>query len=532
MEAALLEAVADPAFYPHGPESVEVRHTHISVVALAGPLVYKVKKPVDFGFLDFTSLEKRRHFCHEEVRLNRRLAPDVYLRVVPIIRRPDGRLALEGDGEAVEYAVEMRRLPAERMLPALLASGQVTAEDISQLAQRVYEFHRAAERSEAVSAHGRLEVIEAEVRENFRQLEPYVGRTLSGEVLTVLRDRTERFLETHHDLFSQRLADGRIVEGHGDLHADHICLEPGGPTIYDCIEFNEAFRCLDVASEVAFLAMDLDFLGHPELSDAFALHYRSLAEDPSLPRMLPFYQSYRAVVRGKVESFRLDDEDLPKESRAEAAEAARRYLGLASRYATGFDLPTLIVCCGLIGSGKSTVAQALASNLDGVVLGSDVIRKELAGLPPEARRVEPYGTGLYSREMTEQTYGALLERARSLLAAGRTVVLDATFARRTQRNRARQLAAEAEVAVWCCWCRCPEEALRQRLRDRAVEHLGPSDAREELLEPFLAAFQPPEEWPAETLITVETEEPLARCVASVLERLRPSQAPLEAIRAG
>jgi aminoglycoside phosphotransferase family enzyme/predicted kinase len=521
IDSALMEAMADPAFYPHRPESVELRQTHISVLALAGPLVYKIKKPVDFGFCDFTTLEKRLFYCKEEIRLNRRLAPDVYRRVAPIVRLRNGGFALDGHGETLEYAVEMRRLPEERMLPTLLAAGKVTVEDAAALAQFIHQFHQKAGRSDSINIHGRLQEIEAEVRRNFQQLKPFVGRTIEEGELSTLRDRTERFLTTHHDLFSQRVADGRIVEGHGDLHADHICLEPSGIVIYDCIEFNEAFRCLDIASEVAFLTMDLDYLGHPDIADVFALHYRTLAEDPGLPRMLPFYQSYRAVVRGKVESFRLEDPDVPAPARSKAAEAARQYLALALLYAQSFDLPALIIFCGIIGSGKTSLAKSLASNIEGVAISSDLIRKELAGLPAEVHRFEAFGSGLYSQEMTEHTYAALLERARTLLAAGRTVILDASFSKRTLRDQARRLAAEAEVEAWCCWCRCDEENLRRRLRDRMVEEKGPSDAREGLMVPFTAAFEPPDEWPEETLAVVDTTRSLASSTAALVEKLRP-----------
>jgi hypothetical protein len=280
IDPQLLDALADPGFYPHRPSSVELHHTHISVVALAGDLVYKVKKPVDFGFCDFTTLEKRRHFCHEEVRLNRRLAPDVYRRVATIVRTADGELVLDGQGQVVEYAVEMRRLPAERMLPALLASGQVTRQTMLELARVIHSFHQRASRGGLADAYGRIEVIESEVRQNFEQLEPYVDRTISREAFKELKNRMERFLATHRDLFGQRAAEGRIVEGHGDLHAEHICLEGDRVIIYDCIEFSEEFRCVDVASEVAFLAMDLDFLGHEDLSRAFLDSYRALSEEP------------------------------------------------------------------------------------------------------------------------------------------------------------------------------------------------------------------------------------------------------------
>jgi aminoglycoside phosphotransferase family enzyme/predicted kinase len=525
IDPALMEAMAEPGFYPHRPASVEVLQTHISVVALAGPLVYKVKKPVDFGFCDFTTLDKRRRFCYEEIRLNRRLAPDVYRRVVPIVRSPDGALELDGKGEPFEYAVEMRRLAAERMLPARLAAGEVTVETMADIARRIHTFHAEAARSVVISSYGRLKVIEEEVTENFQQLEPFVGRTIEPEAFAELKDRTERFLATHPDLFRQRIAEGRIVEGHGDLHADHICLEQGGPVVYDCIEFNEAFRCLDVASEVAFLAMDLDSLGYPELAEGFVDQYGALADDPGLMRLLPFYQSYRAVVRGKVESFRLDDPDIPDRAKAEAIEAARHYLELACSYARSLDLPALVIMCGLIGSGKSTLAAALESPLDAVVLRSDVLRKELAGLAPDAHVDEPYGAGLYGEEISDQTYRELIERARPHLEAGRTVILDASFARRTDRQWARQTAAEAKVETWCCWCRCKEEELRGRLRRREGEPRGPSDAREAILEPFTADFQPPEEWPAETLIVVETDRPVTSCMTEVMERLRPRPVP-------
>jgi hypothetical protein len=220
-----------------------------------------------------------------------------------------------------------------------------------------------------------------------------------------------------------------------------------------------------------------------------------------------------------VESFRIDDPDIPAEEKELARAHARRYLELAVSYAKALDLPMLIVMCGLIGSGKSTLAASLASRLDAIVLRSDLVRKELAGLSPKERRFVGFEEGIYGRKMTEKTYGVLLEKARKILEAGRTVILDASFLRKDYRKQALKLAASVGVEAWCCWCRCPQELLRKRLRERLAKEEGPSDAREALLEPMVESFQPPNEWPKESLILVDTQEPLAQCTTAVLERL-------------
>lgn len=325
----ILRFLSEPASYPHRPPRVEVVQTHISAIFLAGHLVYKVKKPVNLGFLDFTTLERRRHFCQEEVRLNRRLCPEVYLGV-EVIGRTNGALSL-GRGEPVEYAVVMRRLPQDRMMDALLARGELTPRMVEDVAACLADFHERAATDERIAAFGRPEAIRVNTDENFAQTERYRGRLLSPQQFSDIRRFTEAFLE-RRELFEERIRRGRVRDGHGDLHLQHICLADR-IYIFDCIEFNERFRYGDVAVDLAFLLMDLDFHDRPDLARLLERRYQELSGDRALGEMLPFYKCYRAYVRGKVEGFRSEDPRVPPEQRREAQERARRYFQLAHRYA-------------------------------------------------------------------------------------------------------------------------------------------------------------------------------------------------------
>jgi len=325
----VLRFLSEPASYPHRPPGVEVVQTHISAIFLAGHLVYKVKKPVNLGFLDFTTLELRRHFCQEEVRLNRRLCPEVYLGV-EAIGRTNGGLAL-GRGEPVEYAVVMRRLPQDRMMDALLARGQLTPRMVQAVAACLVEFHARAATDGRIAAFGRPEAIRVNTDENFAQTERYQGQLLSPQQFSDIRRFTEEFL-ARRELFEERIREGRIRDGHGDLHLQHICLADR-IYIFDCIEFNERFRYGDVAVDLAFLLMDLDFHDRPDLARLLERHYEELSGDRELPGLLPFYKCYRAYVRGKVEGFRFEDPHVPPEQRQQARQRAQRYFQLAHRYA-------------------------------------------------------------------------------------------------------------------------------------------------------------------------------------------------------
>ncbi len=326
----LVQALLNPKAYPETPRQVELMQTQMSFVFLTDNYVYKVKKPVNLGYLDYTTLDKRHFYCQREVELNRRLCPDAYLGVVPI-SRDKGNISIDGQGEIIEYAVKMRRLPQEAMMNVLLASNRVSPQMVTSVAHKLAEFHRQAETNTTISAFGDLEAITRNIGENFTQTKKYIGNTISQAKYQRIKDYTTAFIKNNASLFRQRINDSRIRDCHGDLHAAHICFT-NDICIYDCIEFSDRFRYCDVASEVAFLAMDLDHYGRADLSRSFVNAYVAQSRDNELLRLLNFYKCYFAYVRGKVESFKLDDPYIPAEEKARVLAIARSYFELADSY--------------------------------------------------------------------------------------------------------------------------------------------------------------------------------------------------------
>jgi aminoglycoside phosphotransferase family enzyme len=325
-----VEALLKPQAYPHRPQKIELVQTQMSFVFLTGEYVYKIKKPVNLGYLDYTTLEKRHFFCQQELELNRRLCPDAYLAVVPIVEENDG-LRMEGQGEAIEYAVKMRQLPQDRMMDVLLPRGQVSPEMVASVAEKLVSFHREAQRNEEIAAFGGLDVIRHNCDENFAQTEKYIGLTIPKAKYDRIKGYTDNFIKSNASLFDRRAREGRIRDCHGDLHAAHVCFTDD-ICIYDYIEFNDRFRYSDVASEIAFLAMDLDRYRQAGLSRHLVNTYVSLSHDEELLKLLNFYKCYRAYVRGKVESFKLDDPYIPEEEKAKVLTAAQGYFQLAESY--------------------------------------------------------------------------------------------------------------------------------------------------------------------------------------------------------
>ncbi len=326
----LIQALLDPKTYPHSPPRVDLVQTQMSFLFLAGDYVYKVKKSVNLGYLDYTTLEKRHFYCQREIELNRRLCPEAYLGVVAITGQA-GKVCLDGSGRPVEYAVKMRRLPQEVMLNAMLARDKATPEMLAAVAQKLAEFHEKAETNADISAFGHIDTIRQNTAENFEQTGKYVGTTISQGQYEHIKSFTEDFLEQNAPLFRRRVSEGRIRDCHGDLHAAHICF-CHGICIYDCIEFNDRFRYGDVASEVAFLAMDLDHYGRADLSQHFVDAYLAASEDAELKTLLNFYKCYRAYVRGKVEGFKLDDPHIARAEKNKILTVARDYFDLADSY--------------------------------------------------------------------------------------------------------------------------------------------------------------------------------------------------------
>jgi len=510
--AALLSAEA----YPHKVGRVDLIQTHISYVFLAGDFVYKVKKPVDLGFLDFTTLEKRRHFCQEEVRLNRRLCPGIYLDVVPIAY-VEGNVAVDAAGTVVDYAVKMKRLPEERMMGHLLEKDAVTAEMVRALARRLAEFHASAETGPDIEAFGSLETIAGNWRENFEQTEPYVGFTITARQFQEIREYVEGFLVREAPLLQQRVAQGRVRDCHGDLRAEAVCFQDG-ICIFDCIEFNQRFRYSDVVADLAFLAMDLDFRGRPAMSDELVGLYLEMSGDSTLPLVLGFYKCYRAYVRGKVEGFLLAEPEVPATQMTAARGRARAYFRLAHSYARRRTPCTLINMAGLSGTGKSFLANALAGRLGAVVISSDVVRKRLAGVEPTERHIEPWERGIYAPELTERTYEAMLEEAEPHLGYGRPVILDATFLLRRHREAARDLARRRGVRYLAVECLAEESVARERLARRTEDPWTASDGRWEIFAVQRERFEPLTEVPRRKLLRVDTARPLGEQLDIIASR--------------
>ena len=335
--SSIIEGLLKPESYPHRPPEIQLVQTQMSFVFLIGEYVYKVKKPVNLGYLDYTTLEKRRFFCQQELELNRRLCPEVYLAVVPITmslrgaKRRSNLLCIEGEGKAIEYAVKMRQLPQHRMMDVLLRGNQVTSEMVTRVAEKLAHFHQKAETNSKIAAFGKLDVIRQNTDENFSQTEKYIDVSIPRSKYDRIKKYSNDFIQHNSALFTKRVKGGKIRDCHGDLHAAHICFT-NDICIYDCIEFNDRFRYSDVASEIAFLAMDLDRYHHSDLSRHLVNAYVELSHDEELLKLLNFYKCYRAYVRGKVEGFKLDDPYISEEGKEGALAVARSYFELAESY--------------------------------------------------------------------------------------------------------------------------------------------------------------------------------------------------------
>jgi aminoglycoside phosphotransferase family enzyme/predicted kinase len=515
LQQTLVPAMMEPEFYPKPPSAVTHKETHISHLFFAGDLVYKIKKPVRYSFLDFSTLARRRHFLNEELRLNRRLAPSVYLAVVPIVRDASG-WRLSAEGEAAEYALVMRRLPEKRMLPFLLETRQVTPDMMRELAELIADFHLTAEPVKNIEPDRHLAILEKLWNENIADLQPFVGTVLDPDAYRVIDAFGADFLREHRRLLSKRAEDGRIRNIHGDLHCEHVCFAPEGIQIFDCIEFSPQLRSGDIASEVGFLLMDLDVHGGEAMGQAFLSRYCELLDDTELPVLLPFYQCYRALVRGKVNALRSAGKN----------GSAARYFGYAARMTWLPYQPFLILLCGLTGSGKTTLAQALSQRLNLPVFSSDAIRKALAGR--SGHDIVPMNTGIYRQPLTDKTYGKIVRDAEKQILTGRGAILDATFAQRANREKVTRMAAKHNVPVFLIHCFATDATIKNRLDQRSAEGRDLSDGRWEIYVEQKATCEPPSEMPVQNYLELNTAQPIeelaAVCEKFLSSRLAPRRA--------
>ncbi len=469
----LVRDLLDPANLPAGAEKVEFKASHASFVFLAGESVFKVKRAKDYGFFDFRRIESRKHFCEEEVRLNRRLAPEVYLGVLPVYKDSAG-FSFVRKGEIADYAVHMRRLPDEESALALLRAGRLRAADLDEAARVLARFYA---RAEAVAAPAGD--IAENIRENFEQVKPYVGSLVDAAVYEATRSAQEAWLARHREMLALRPSK----DGHGDLRLEHLYFRPGGVAIIDCIEFLDRFRIADPALDAAFLAMDLRFCGRADLAEHFLGRFAFESDDYDSYVLIDGYQSYRAWVRGKVSCFLASDPATDPETRTRKAAEATRFFELARRcMVDGSRSPIAVAVGGLIGSGKSTLAVALSRSLSAPIVSADSTRKSLAGLEHNA----PGGPEIYLPAFTARVQAEFLRRAEEVLRSGRSVILDTSFSTRDLRSRARELALSQRARFLFIECKVPESVARERLRGRTG---GISDAREDLYPTFRERFE-------------------------------------------
>ena len=512
-QAEIFKAMSTPDFYPHAVGAIEQRDTIISKVFLTGEFAYKIKKPVNLEYLDFTTLAKRKHFCEQELILNRRLAPEVYLAVVAITLQK-GRYQLAGEGTPLEYAVKMQQLPEERSMRSLMRRGKIGRESIEALAHTLATFYRKGARGRKGLNLGSWQSVWTNAEENFRQTEPFVAEIINTRKFQIIRATTRAFLIRRKALFDRRNAKQKIKDCHGDLRTGHVYFTDG-IKIIDCIEFNDRFRYADVTSDLAFLAMDIDFEGNPEIAGHLIKAYVDETKDRELYILLDFYKCYRALVRTKVNCFRLKENSHTAQEKSRLLRKTGRYLDLSYQYAVQFTRPTIWVICGLPASGKSTIARELAKILKIRLLQSDVVRKELFGLQPVQPVVEPFAEGIYSKEASNHTYARLLLLAQEEIEQSDSVILDATYAGQRHRDGVLCLARDMDANIIFIECIAPYQTLKQRLveREKAV---ATSDARLHHLKQLRANFEPLTELRDELHVRVETNMPLNKSIRQIL----------------
>lgn len=483
-----------------------VIQTHANIVVLIGDRAYKLKKPVKFPFLDYSTLELRRHFVSEEVRLNRRFSPEIYLGTCEVFEQ-DGALhfGTAPAGKVIDHALIMRRIPDEAWLPALIAAGKVPEQGIHALIQRLVDAFDAEKPTPDVEAAGLPRNLAKNTVANIAECERYVGRCLTREQFARLDDLLHRWFENHPHEFKPRVKLGRIRDGHGDLKPGNIAFIDGKPVITDCIEFGTQWRYLDTLAEMAFLATGLESLGQFALAQQVFEHYRVAARDEYSQELRRYYQAHFACVMAKVTALQLDAPEVPADAKQRAQEQATRLFALADFHARE---PHVVAVAGIMGCGKSTLAAALAKKMGWPHRSSDVIRKHMAGVEPTARLPQ----SAYSSEMTQRVYAEMLV---FLSATEIGVVLDAQFGKKAERMALRGFAPQALLVL----CDAPNDVVRERMNRRELDPGRVSDATAELLDQARRNFDPVGDSEGLKVLRIDTREPLEANVERVMRAL-------------
>lgn len=514
MSQALIAALQNPALYPHPVEQFQVIETHISWVILTGPFAYKIKKPVNFGFLDFSDLSARQHFCQEELRLNQRLTQGLYLDVLPITGSEEAPVF--GGGTAViEYALKMRQFPQSQLLSDVQARGELSEAHIDALAKQIADFHAATPAVAADHALCSPTAIVAPMRQNFEQIRPMLNDAADLRQLEALEAWTEASYARLEPLLAARAANGSIRECHGDIHLGNATLLNDQVVLFDCIEFNEPFRLIDIASDAAFLAMDLEDRGLKAHAWRFVNAWLEHTGDYEALQLLSFYKAYRALVRAKVALFSLAHQT-DAVQKAVTLRQYRNYANLAESY-SAIPSPFLAITHGVSAVGKSHVAMRLVEALGAIRLRSDVERKRLFG-EQKAADTGQLSTGIYSQDASTATYRRLHELAEAALKAGFPAVIDATYLKKTQRDAASQVAEACGAPLIILDCNAPDEVIAGWLEQRRLAGNDPSDATMDVIHAQQASREPLSE--EELLHTKRVDTHDSASLDSLISRIR------------
>ena len=508
----LIRGLLSPDAYDHPVSEIQLIETHISWVILTGNFAYKIKKPVNLGFLDFSTLEKRRFCCNEELRLNSRLAAPIYLEVLPVTGTA-AQPALNGQGDAIEYVIKMIQFPQQAQLDNMLADGKLDKTHMDAIATLVAGFHQQADVAAEDSGFGDPEHVFQPVAENFLQIRQHLHTDKYDAMLAGIEDWSKRSFESLQTVFKQRKRNGFIRECHGDMHLRNLVWFDGEPLAFDCLEFNPALRWIDTLSEVAFLVMDLQDRRQPELAQRFLNSYLEKSGDYQGLQVLGYYLVYRALVRAKVDAIRAGQAGISETEKQEAEKEFLAYLELGDWY-TRQQQPVLIITRGLSASGKSTLTQPLLELSGAIRIRSDVERKRLFGIQPDTDSKAAIGKGIYSTEAGIRTYEKLAALAETVLAAGFSVIVDAAFLKFEQRQPFRQLADQSAAPFVILEFTASAETLRQRIKARTRDV---SDADLSVLEHQLATTEPIHDSELPDLISIDTEA--AFDAAALLERI-------------
>lgn len=485
---ALVRSLQNPVLYDHPIKSFSVIETHISWVLLTGTYAYKIKKPVNFGFVDFSTLEKRQYYCEEELRLNRRFAPDLYLQVVGIVGSPDCPY-LQNQGEAFEYAVKMKEFPQSALVSELVKKRCLLASHIDSLAEVISKFHNDTPKLGRDSEQNPIESINKWSRENFDKIESIVTAAVLPEYFNELKYWCLNANIEGTGNIKERLENGFVRECHGDLHLGNIALIKNKITLFDCIEFNPELRWVDTISEIAFVTMDLCAHDYSEFAWRFTNHYLAVTGDYNGITLLRYYIVYRALVRAKVACLGVETDGNFAPDQSSVYEEAFRYIDLAQSWITGL-CPAIIVMHGLSGSGKSTIAAQLVEQVGAIQLRSDIERKRLFDLEANEDSASATGQGIYTKQATHETYERLAELAQIIVTAGFTVIIDASFLKLKYRDQFKQLAWQNKIPYIVISCEVHADVLRERIIQRQAVGQDPSEANLDVLEQQLQFEEP------------------------------------------